>query len=1529
MGLQVQDKRVPADMNDPVNQDCTSAASGVYINTKSSQSYESDHPGFNRSLHSLLIDTKPVQLKTGYEGLTETPDIEMDVTRGLPVAIENDKKQKNGTVTLSSTTEGLTAGVEDMEIAECQTVTTGKDSTQIKINQSSGTDGLLTGSEDTDMDISKCQSVALEKVKMQKEVNLNSGTVAIVADAEEMDTSNSQVPVNSLKVMKTSSGLSSEISKTRNLQIPLAAERSAFVSADDFMDVTSSHTLGIDQKCKSVPECKAMNESRLNVFTHHSDVIEKKALEASHGSHRAMQLTNDSSCFLSEEMTLAKGFNDVADGSRMRKHCGYPYENTKTLSKLSTSLHMNNPSACSTLKWNLEMDISKKHTVCFNVDPHIQIPVEQIGSKSEENRSKAFSVPTNIDKPCDPHLGQQQADDSSTTNLEKFMNLNSSSYGPAICFGDCSDMEITNITKLGTVGDGDRELSTALKSNINPIAAKAYEFPLNEENSFQEADDHVDGTVYRTSNIETLAPIAHKKKSKLRNLREASVFEENNIAMAESLTQSEQPLISSTQNIPKKAAPCLASNTSLSKFLLNVEPTNRGIASGKGSESKSVIIANDYLMGTQNDVLPVCENSVSSELKKREEMQLDNKNIDTAPLLGQIMPNTESAVHLSCPPNVNAPFVAVCCTPPECIHLDNIATIPHEVQNNESARISVDKTTLVVEGGNTNKAHGTKCDRLDGGVYTGSISEVPDGEQNKTYATEIKSVIDPLQQMPPSLQLATLFEENNSFRTVVDKEQKNKKSRRVSLADIQSKLERLRQESEVQNACHTAPVSHLVKQLPMSLPLREDPIRSLNSKELEPKHFEAGGSPAAIQNTAEHSKKNFEYKLKRLPLGIFLPKLPNKRNPNASVPGELVQSCIPVVPDSAMRTENHTPKDDQTCISPLIVEEVLPPCLEEGEPNHLMNYEVPEGAWEELCEMEALHGLADSFPGPIKPCSGQKRILEPAEQEECQKEKKSKNEFVWIKDSTENQNNPTCTNVLSNQSAVETCQMSTALGSQLQLKSSSSSSTGSADSRAEVTTIDLSQQCSQADSHIVADSSDKLHLHMRFQDGDITVKEFFMLLNVGVIIQKPRFSELPNQHEVKAYPTQEDIMGERYIYQPKLQVFEEDCQALSQFVEELKLCVSAQDTPLVKVNGALWEAMRSCSESELKLFGEEMKKIKSNCTLKSKVLSHKGKVKRYGKLLETTRGQWKQLQSTMDKTDKLLEEVDGCISELHHEAAQLEASVQAECDCEALRFKTELENLKSNEDIYNRELLSLEERKQALLSQISSLKKKVNHLGKYRSEYNFSEWEISEWDDQGAVFTFLHRSIELSVTFGQPLDGVLLDSKPCRKMSDVNFESLLDGESAPPSSLLVQRLIFQFIDRKLSLPENYKTTQQMPQLLFDISLVVNRCRLLGEEIEYLMKWGGKFNLLKTEVHNTKVKTLFSSSVAFAKFEVVFCLSDSYPSAPLPFTVLKLIGRIGQEEISTVLSHVPQGTNYIRRAVQQIHRNLLQEPSLLH
>ncbi|NWU69492.1 KNL1 protein, partial [Pterocles burchelli] len=242
-----------------------------------------------------------------------------------------------------------------------------------------------------------------------------------------------------------------------------------------------------------------------------------------------------------------------------------------------------------------------------------------------------------------------------------------------------------------------------------------------------------------------------------------------------------------------------------------------------------------------------------------------------------------------------------------------------------------------------------------------------------------------------------------------------------------------------------------------------------------------------------------------------------------------------------------------------------------------------------------------------------------------------------------------------------------------------------------------------------------------------------------------------------------------------------------------------------------------------------------------------------------------------------------------------------------------------------RELSDLETQSEQMLAEMNQLEEEEKNCREIVERYDFMEWEITEWSEQRAVFSFLYDSIELTVVFGPPIDGDVFGEDPSRKIVSLDFESLLDEENAPPSSRLVQRLIFQFIESGGCWQEKCPTLSCLPQVLHEVSLVVSHCKVLGEEIEFLERWGGKFNLLKVDIDDTEVKLLFSSSMAFAKFELTLSLAANYPSAPLPFTVQKQIGNIGEEEIAAVLSNVPVGYHYLRRTVSVIHQNLLQDP----
>ncbi|NXV52387.1 KNL1 protein, partial [Uria aalge] len=328
----------------------------------------------------------------------------------------------------------------------------------------------------------------------------------------------------------------------------------------------------------------------------------------------------------------------------------------------------------------------------------------------------------------------------------------------------------------------------------------------------------------------------------------------------------------------------------------------------------------------------------------------------------------------------------------------------------------------------------------------------------------------------------------------------------------------------------------------------------------------------------------------------------------------------------------------------------------------------------------------------------------------------------------------------------------------------------------------------------------------------------------------------------------------------------------------------------------------------------------------SKILAHNEKATLYSKLLQSAQEQHEKLRSRMEKVDELIKEAESCLVALEADSDWEEW--EADCGDEMAEGKNlgkELKSLQAQEEELQRELSDLEAENEQMLVEMDQLKEKEKSCQELLERYDFSEWEITEWSEQQAVFNFLYDAIELTVVFGPPIDGDVFGEDPSRKIVSLNFESLLDEEKAPPSSCLVQRLIFQFIESQGCWQEKCSTLYYLPQVLHDVSLVVSRCKVLGEEIEFLERWGGKFNLLKTEINDTKVKLLFSASTAFAKFELTLFLSANYPSASLPFTVQNHIGNIGEEEVSAVLSKVPIGYHYLRRAVSSIHQHLLGDP----
>ncbi|CAO2579342.1 Kinetochore scaffold 1 [Lemmus lemmus] len=277
----------------------------------------------------------------------------------------------------------------------------------------------------------------------------------------------------------------------------------------------------------------------------------------------------------------------------------------------------------------------------------------------------------------------------------------------------------------------------------------------------------------------------------------------------------------------------------------------------------------------------------------------------------------------------------------------------------------------------------------------------------------------------------------------------------------------------------------------------------------------------------------------------------------------------------------------------------------------------------------------------------------------------------------------------------------------------------------------------------------------------------------------------------------------------------------------------------------------------------------------------------------------------MNEIDNILKKLNNCLTQIEIETRKLENEEKddpmEEWDSEIKYAEKELEQLKTEEEELQRKFLEVETQKMQTLAQIEFIKEQTNKTEELLDQPSLSEWDVIEWSDDQAVFTFVYDTIELTITFGEPVE-----------------------HKAPPSSLLVHKLIFQYIEEQESWKKKCTTQHQVPQMLQELSLVVNHCRLLGEEIEFLKRWGPNYSLMDINVNNIELRLLFSSTAAFAKFEITLSLSAQYPFVPLPFAILNHLGNTSHDEIATIISEVPLEDNYLKNVVKQIHQRLLKD-----
>ncbi|KAG9262122.1 kinetochore scaffold 1 isoform X2 [Astyanax mexicanus] len=726
------------------------------------------------------------------------------------------------------------------------------------------------------------------------------------------------------------------------------------------------------------------------------------------------------------------------------------------------------------------------------------------------------------------------------------------------------------------------------------------------------------------------------------------------------------------------------------------------------------------------------------------------------------------------------------------------------------------------------------------------------------------------------------------------------KSRRRSLADLQVKLQNIAQcinePAEIQTRSYTAPLSHLTDFEACPGELSE---RDTSTEIQETPTLINTASSANIESTAPFNLKSFL--TARLSLGGITPKLPS-RSKSAS-PNQTEPICTNRF--QSLQLEAHMDGDIQNSydVMNMIEDEVLP---EEDFSDTVMSYLSSKKDEQDVAAVAPSGEVAvqanefESLP--------EKSLCE-VEDSAAEGELKETNDIVWCSNST----------------AAGFPSASSHITKTIDETSSSGSSTHIKCDIISESTLKNSQFDSQMDGTF----EQEFDFTKTLADGSITVNEFLSHFGANSVIHKSRPSALPENFRITQTNTLMDLLREKYIFRPKQRVYEADCQKLAELAEGFKMQMTEQDKALKDVNAAVLQDVCAFSGVQLQKFGGKLKERRGNFRKRSKALSHEIKEALYSELCKTTQESKQKLVDKISKTNEMLKDLDGCIIDLESELESVSSILTGDQhslseDESALKAKKrELDVL--NSDVVETEKLicDLERQRVSSESLLGNLQEVVKEFeNRIRTLNSLNEWQFCEREENTAVFSFLHNTVEMEVKLKNPGErGWICDVE---QDVDLSFRFLLNGDASQPHARMVHVLLAEHIKAQPTWTQKYPTTRHIPVLLHNVSLVVSRLRLLGEEIHQLKKWGGlRFDILHFNCSDTLVEIVFSSIKACAKFELSLTVTPDYPLNPLQMQKFQnLIGKTRVDQIEDVLCSVTPAKNYLTNLIKKIHADLL-------
>lgn len=728
-----------------------------------------------------------------------------------------------------------------------------------------------------------------------------------------------------------------------------------------------------------------------------------------------------------------------------------------------------------------------------------------------------------------------------------------------------------------------------------------------------------------------------------------------------------------------------------------------------------------------------------------------------------------------------------------------------------------------------------------------------------------------------------------------------RESKRMSLADLQSKVKRL---SQLVNAPpgHTVPLPQLEHDLDWHSKYEGQPMN-----ETEPKvasgELEGGMQANCSMEEDQTSASTSPFKLKstelvsRLSVGDFKPRLPKRGKAIDAVRADHIEDnaklVTPGIGSKLMGLD---------CNVSDLYDEELESCEDVSENLETESPTCKATKTTRVFQKPAVNGLLENevlCEGHTSDTNIKKRPLTSDEDDEEQKKRRTSTEMATDIDM----------DLQSHHGESESSTAPAAFTATHTTDEYNSSHTASG--RYESTFESTLKQS------LLEDYAEDMQ--KKFDDGTITVKEFFKIFNIDFVIHNPRQSILPERLTDTEH-TPMDLLKDRYICRPKQLVYESDIHSLKEKVDGLKGRMQDLDQPLQMMNRSLWEELCSFSEDELKYFGAKLKEQNNLFRKKSKAQSHQMKEGLYSNIVQANEEAQQSLKKKIDEADKIIKTLDDCIDELKTELTAVEE--KGSKDLPSLKWhQEEIERVNVALAERERQIFELESENTQNTKKLDKLKTETVDLQSYISTLHLlTEWRVSDNSDNSTTFTFLYKTFHLQVVY----QNGNVDKLPERKIIEITFKHEIDEEKTQDFGRLVHKLLSQYIEGECGWVEKYPTRRHVPMLLQDVSLVVSSCRLLGEEIRLLSTWGFmSFAILSISCVDTRVHFVFSSLKNLSKFEVTF--STSLTKEAYAINVHSFKNKYGSTTlhlIEEIVASFSPCKNLLTKIVKKIHGSLL-------